>query len=252
MRLPALVSAAGFLAAGTLMGCDQGWASLPWKALTPRTSGSSPTPRSPPTAGPGSGTASLLRGTDCSDGLARCEDGRVWVSRLATLPATCDGASAPCVCPWDSIAACLGGCAAEGAVAVMERAKAAVQMCAPAGRGGGPTGEPPAGPGLVPPPSFQRSLPAPSFVRPFSADSQSPSDCDDDDAYRCSDSVVVDCGLERSSFERNSRTTEGPTQVGSGRARSIARCSSGCSTPGGTLFGDGIDRESAFAILCSR
>ena len=206
---------AGLAGAGVvvLVGCDRGCASprADWQVLAERSAGSPPNPGTTP--GPGGGGRSWVRGTDCPDGLARCEDGRVWVSRLATLTAACGGASAPCVCPWDSIAACRGSCAAEGAVAVMDREKAAVQMCAPAGRAG-----------------ESRPLGATPFVRALSPDTQPPSDCDDDDAYRCSDSVVVDCALRRG----------------------VGRCSNGCSGPGATLFGDGFDRESAFAILCSR
>ena len=203
-------------AAVALAGCDRGCASLwtDWQTLDPRTAGSSPGSGS--ATAPGGGRASPL-GIDCPDGLARCEDGRVWVSRLTTLPATCGRASAPCVCPWDSIASCLGACAAEGAVAVIERDRAAVQMCAPERR------------------TDPEARPEAPFVRPLPLDSQVPSNCDEDDAYRCSDSVVVDCAL-----------------ADKGGARGVGRCSNGCSSSGVVLFGEGIDRESAFAILCSR
>ena len=209
-RLGRLAGLARVATAGlVVLGCDRGCSSLneDWGPPGARTAGSSPNLERTLAAGPGGALPRMLRGTDCPDGLARCEGGRVWVSRLATLPALCGGASAPCVCPWDSIAACEGPCAAEGAVAVMDREKAAVQMCTPAER----TGESP-------------------FVRALGADAQPPSDCDEDDAYRCSDSVVIDCAL----------------------LRAVGRCSSGCSTAGATLFGDGIHRETAFAILCSR
>jgi len=53
-----------------------------------------------------------LGGIDCPDGLARCVDGVVEVSRLAEVPARCSGKG--CACPWDALAKCPRGCAAPG------------------------------------------------------------------------------------------------------------------------------------------
>jgi hypothetical protein len=242
VRLPAVARAAS-VALVVLAGCDHGCGSLgsDWRALAPRSAGSPTTPEA--ARAPGGGGQGLLQGIDCPDGLARCEDGRVWVSRLATLTTPCGGASAPCVCPWDSIAACRGACAAEGAVAVMDRERAAVQMCTPERQPELPLVARPARPLPLtpppPPPPFVRAsgpppfVPAPPptpFVRALGPDTQPPSDCDEGDAYRCSDSVVIDCGL----------------------ARGVGRCSNACSSPGAAIFGEHVDRESAFAILCSR
>jgi len=60
-----------------------------------------------------------LTGTDCSDGLLRCRDGRVEASRTAHLPHPCGAARSgerqvACECPWDVVAACPSGCASEG------------------------------------------------------------------------------------------------------------------------------------------
>jgi hypothetical protein len=89
-----------------------------------------------PTGGAEDGSSSLgLEGTDCSDGLARCVDDRVEVSRLAHLPHPCgstpEGRGA-CACPWDAVARCDTGCAAAGLVALAEPDVASRQLCRPA------------------------------------------------------------------------------------------------------------------------
>jgi hypothetical protein len=68
---------------------------------------------------------------DCPDGLARCVEGSVEASRLAVLPQPCHGAESVCTCPWDLVAWCRQGCAADGLEVVMERARAGRQLCAP-------------------------------------------------------------------------------------------------------------------------
>ena len=81
---------------------------------------------------------SLLSGTDCSDGLARCVDGRVEVSRLAHLPAACgslksgapEKAGAACACPWDAVSQC--ACAEPGMEIVAAPDVASEQLCRPA------------------------------------------------------------------------------------------------------------------------
>src|SRR5580658_3030502 len=74
---------------------------------------------------------------DCPDGLARCEEGTVSVSRLATLSTPpCRGPASACSCPWEAVAACPDGCVADGVELVVERAHAASQLCAPGKDGG--------------------------------------------------------------------------------------------------------------------
>lgn len=75
-----------------------------------------------------------LMGTDCSDGLVRCVEDRVEVSRLAHLPHPCgsltEGRGA-CVCPWDTVARCPSGCAAPGLVALGDADAGSRQLCRP-------------------------------------------------------------------------------------------------------------------------
>jgi hypothetical protein len=78
-----------------------------------------------------------LGGTDCSDGLARCVDGRIEVSRAAHLPHPCapSGASPEdrrrlCECPWDLAGRCASGCAVDGVEVVATADVAATQLCA--------------------------------------------------------------------------------------------------------------------------
>ena len=76
----------------------------------------------------------MLEGTDCSDGLARCVDNRVEVSRLAHLPHPCGGTAegrGACACPWDFVATCETGCAASGLVAAAGPDVAIRQLCRP-------------------------------------------------------------------------------------------------------------------------
>ena len=73
-----------------------------------------------------------LAGTDCSDGLLRCVDGRVEASRIAHLPSPCGlgGVERPsaCICPWDTVARC--ACAADGLEVVAAPTDAGIeQLC---------------------------------------------------------------------------------------------------------------------------
>jgi hypothetical protein len=68
---------------------------------------------------------------DCPDGLARCEAGVVSRSLLATIPLPCSGPPGGCVCPWERIADCDQGCAADGLELVIDRSQARTQLCAP-------------------------------------------------------------------------------------------------------------------------
>lgn len=75
-----------------------------------------------------------LAGTDCSDGLVRCVEDRVEVSRLAHLPHPCGSITegrAACVCPWDTVGRCPNGCAAPGLVAVGGADAGVRQLCRP-------------------------------------------------------------------------------------------------------------------------
>lgn len=80
---------------------------------------------------PGTGGTSL-GGTDCSDGLVRCVEGRVEASRLAHLPHPCGSMKEgrnECVCPWDTVRICASGCAVEGLVAIADPDAGSQQLC---------------------------------------------------------------------------------------------------------------------------
>ncbi len=157
---------------------------------------------------------------DCPDGLARCEEGTVTVSRLATLPMPCNRPGAACACPWEIEAECPYGCAAEGVELVVDRAKAGSQLCAPA-----PDAGPFASPGPVPP-----AAAAPPGAPGASPVSGPEDGCDEGDRYRCTGGRVIDCD-----------------------ARRVAgACARGCFADGTSIGDDGVNREAAFAILCSR
>jgi hypothetical protein len=145
---------------------------------------------------------------DCPDGLARCEEGTVSVSRLATVPVPCRGAPGTCTCPWEALAACPAGCAADGVEVVVDRARARTQLCAP-----GPD--------------------AGVFASP-SAASSPPSDageaCDEGDRYLCAGGRIIECALRAV----------------------VGQCLRGCFTEGASIGDDGVSREAAFAIMCSR
>jgi len=110
-----------------LVGCERG-------CLATKTSSTSSTR---------SGSASDLSGTDCSDGMVRCVQGRIEVSRLAHLPHPCGDPNAlekrgACTCPWDVIGQCSSGCA-EDALEVLATADAgAAKVC----RADGPVARP--------------------------------------------------------------------------------------------------------------
>ena len=96
-------------------------------------------------AAPRGKTRSLdLAGTDCSDGLLRCRDGRVEASRMAHLPHPCgaekSGERQPaCECPWDVVATCPSGCASEELEAIGAPTDAGTaQLCRPDGPGARP------------------------------------------------------------------------------------------------------------------
>ncbi len=157
-------------------------------------------------ASPSATGALPLPAIDCPDGLARCEEGTVSVSRLATLSMPCRGPASTCSCPWEAVAACPGGCAADGVELAVERGRAAGQLCAP-GRDGGVFA-----------------------VAPAAALDAAETPCDEGDRYLCAAGRVVECA------------SRAP----------VGQCLRGCFAEGTSIDNDGVSREAAFAILCSR
>ncbi len=152
-----------------------------------------------PGSAPAGGRA--VNAIDCPDGLARCTDGVVEVSRLTTIPQPCVGPQG-CACPWERAGDCEQGCVVEGATLMVDRPKALGQLCAPA-RDAGP-----------------RVL---SVLEP--------AECDEGQLYRCAEGTVVSCAQHAI----------------------VGRCEQGCATEGADIGDDvTVDREGAFAILCSR
>jgi hypothetical protein len=152
----------------------------------------------PDNAPPG---GSALDAIDCPDGMARCDDGVVETSVLATIPRSCKGTS--CACPWERAGDCARGCVASGATVAVSRETALTQLCRPAGD---------AGPSAV------------VVLEPAA-------DCDEDVVYRCTGGAVVSCSQHAI----------------------VGRCARGCATEGADLDDEvAVDREGAFAILCSR
>jgi hypothetical protein len=107
-----------------------------------------------------------MNAVDCPDGLARCSDGVVEVSRLAMIPQPCRGSAEQCTCPWERLRECEQGCVVEGVEVVLERGKALAQLCAP---------PPDAGP-------MARAL-----------STTAPGGCEDEELYRCAGGAVVGC-----------------------------------------------------------
>jgi hypothetical protein len=83
-----------------------------------------------PAAGASAKGPTDLRGIDCSDGLARCQDGVVEVSIAYHYPDPCSGPAEKCRCPWERLGDCPGACAADGVELVVERERALRQLCA--------------------------------------------------------------------------------------------------------------------------
>ncbi len=162
-------------------------------------------------AAPGATGALPRPAVDCPDGLARCEEGTVSVSRLATLPAPCTGPANACSCPWEAVAACPDGCAADEVELVVDRARAARQLCAPGKDGGVFATSPAAARGGV-----------------DAAAAETP--CDEGNRYVCAAGRVVECASRAA----------------------VGLCLRGCFADGTSIDDDGVSREAAFAILCSR
>jgi hypothetical protein len=75
-----------------------------------------------------------LGGTDCSDGLARCVDGRVEISIAGHVPSPCTARERPggCSCAWAPAATCETGCVKDGIEVVASADVARAQLCAAA------------------------------------------------------------------------------------------------------------------------
>ena len=151
---------------------------------------------------------------DCPDGLARCEEGTVSVSRLAMVPVPCRGSASTCSCPWEALGDCPRGCAADSVEIVVERARAIAQLCAPGVDAG--------------------ILAAPPGPAPDGGDVL----CEEGQRYLCAGGRVVDCASGGA--------------VGGAVGGAIGRCVRGCFAEGTSIDDDGVSREAAFAILCSR
>ncbi len=108
---------------------------------------------------------------DCPDGLARCSQGVVEVSRLATLALPCTTPEKSCACPWQAVGACAAGCAAEGVEIVVAEELSLRQLCAPA---------------------HGSSSFAFAPLGPIAADA-----CEEAQLYRCAGGGVIDCNAHR-------------------------------------------------------
>jgi len=164
----------------------------------------------------------------CPDGLARCRAGAVSVSRAYTPPERCSPEG--CRCPWEQVAVCPRGCAAEGFEIEMPRESAAKQLCAPE-------------PGAI----FARAPGAlPEHLTPRGAAPDQDASADESD--RRSDESVVEafCEVERYHCARGV-----VHRCDSGQARPVAVCSAGC-VQGEGLIVEEIPVEAATAVLCAR
>ena len=194
MRLAFAPLLLGVLAAGSATGCERGcgWRWLREHGIEP---GSSRTEPGFP----------ALSGVDCPDGLARCNQGEVEVSRLAKV--VCRGPETPCDCPWEPLASCPRGCVADGLELIIDPSHAAIQLCRPEER---------------------------MAILTSDAGAAQAEGCEEDELYRCGAGAIMDCRAHLV----------------------IARCARGCFAEGAAITeGDGeavMQREAAFAILCSR
>jgi hypothetical protein len=110
--------------------------------------------------------APSLSAIDCPDGLARCREGLVEVSLLATIAQPCHGSPEHCQCPWEEVSTCRRGCVADGVEVVLGRETAGVQLC------------------WTTPPPVVAEPPPPDAVA---------TGCDEGDVYRCVRGLVVAC-----------------------------------------------------------
>jgi hypothetical protein len=118
----------------------------------------------------GGASLSVVNAIDCPDGLARCREGNVEVSGLATIRQPCAGPPSRCGCPWERIATCDRGCVADGVELVMERPYAPRQLCATEARRDGVT-----------------------WLTSPSRQTLAPPRCDEGELYRCSAGQLISC-----------------------------------------------------------
>jgi hypothetical protein len=154
----------------------------------------------------------MINGTDCPDGLARCIGGAVEVSHVARIPRPCSSPAHPedCQCPWEAVENCPLGCVESGTEVVVPPDRAAARLCAP------DPANPPARAvvgGVAPPGACEGA------------------------GFRCIGSVVVAC-------------TAGPD--GGVTASVLAACVRGCFQEGEVLGEEEADPEAATRILCAR
>ncbi|HXN33212.1 MAG TPA: hypothetical protein VN894_15175 [Polyangiaceae bacterium] len=164
---------------------------------------------------PPSGSGALpMDALDCPDGLARCSGGTVDASRLARIAQPCRGPESACTCPWERVASCARECVADGLEVVIDRARAATQLCAPE-------------PGAKEGPAWKGPAVDPTTAPAAAA-------CDEGQLYRCAAGSVIDCAAHvvRASCARGC-FAEGAAIEESAHVEPASR-------------------EAAFAILCSR
>ena len=141
--------------------CDRGCSCAPGGSWAWDPAGKSPVPV------PSGSVAFPMNAIDCPDGIARCIDGIVEVSRLAAIAQPCIGPPEKCQCPWDRVGGCDHGCVADGIDLALSRAQAFVQLCAPSA--------------------------ADVFARPPLPNVQLPSDLCVAETYHCVSGTVVAC-----------------------------------------------------------
>jgi hypothetical protein len=154
-------------------------------------------------ADPRAPSRALGPAVDCPDGLARCEQGSVSASRLASIPQPCTATAQACTCPWDVVGECRNGCVVEGVDVVVDRSVAQAQLCAPERDAST---------------SVMAAVAEPAAAR-----------CEEGEVFACRRGAVIDCAGHRQ-----------------------YACPRGCFRDGASLDSDGVSREAAFAILCSR
>lgn len=114
-------------------GCERGCLSA--RLADPAGGGSGPSGPRTGSGGDGGLSAGDLGGTDCSDGLARCIEGRVETSLAGHVPHPCAKPaerSGSCECPWAPAGTCANGCVKDGLEVVAIADVARVQLCQPA------------------------------------------------------------------------------------------------------------------------
>jgi hypothetical protein len=164
-----------------------------------------------------------LNAVDCPDGLARCRDGVVEISRLFSYPVPCTGPAERCTCPWDRLSPCDHGCVAEEIELALPRDRAFSQLCAPS--------------------------PSQPVARAPVAGTTVPKAACDGELYRCVAGNVVACasddGTSAASPQRGQHQDDAGPAV-------VATCAHGCADEGDFLDDGRITRDQAALLLCRR